>query len=377
MAAALISIALIFYILRSDASGRFEGRVSDEKVSGISVTFNEGTSSTLSPPTWSKQNPMIVDGGRQIPFDEKWLRCEHRLGTKGLEFEPLPQSAVEGVEKFAFFAGYPRSGHSMIGSVMDAHPNMIIAHEYRLFKNCYSMLEKGENLFAAKFLLFNTLYKKSYLDAKCGWRSDKDRKKKGYNFNFNSKWQGAFSQLKVIGDKSGGCVGLQMHVHGKTCLQQMIDSLHVPIVAVHVIRNPYDMIATAITYLNADQTKKGPAIYVKQNVSADMQMERTKHVFMLADSVVKVKTYVPVVEIPIEDFIQDPSRIVMKLCHSLGVECPQEYVDRVTAKAYKNVSRSRDLISWSPSVLTFIQQQIIKYPFFEGYTFEDSFRQVI
>ena len=75
----------------------------------------------------------------------------------------------------------------------------------------------------------------------------------------------------------------------------------------------------------------------------------------------------------IEDFIQDPSRIVMMLCLSLGGECPQEYVDKVTAKAYKNVSRSRDLISWSPSALTFIDQQMTKYPFFEGYTFEDSF----
>src|SRR3989344_1389974 len=33
------------------------------------------------------------------------------------------------VRTFILFVGYPRSGHSLIGSIMDAHPNIIIAHE--------------------------------------------------------------------------------------------------------------------------------------------------------------------------------------------------------------------------------------------------------
>ena len=32
----------------------------------------------------------------------------------------LPESTVNSVEKVEFFVGYHRSGHSMIGSVMDA-----------------------------------------------------------------------------------------------------------------------------------------------------------------------------------------------------------------------------------------------------------------
>lgn len=35
------------------------------------------------------------------------------------------------VRTFVLFVGYPRSGHSLIGSIMDAHPNIIIAHEVR------------------------------------------------------------------------------------------------------------------------------------------------------------------------------------------------------------------------------------------------------
>ena len=36
----------------------------------------------------------------------------------------LSQQDVDGVEKFVFFVGYGRSGSSIIGSMMDAHPNM-------------------------------------------------------------------------------------------------------------------------------------------------------------------------------------------------------------------------------------------------------------
>lgn len=35
------------------------------------------------------------------------------------------------IHTFVLFVGYPRSGHSLIGSIMDAHPNVIIAHEVK------------------------------------------------------------------------------------------------------------------------------------------------------------------------------------------------------------------------------------------------------
>ncbi len=33
------------------------------------------------------------------------------------------------VERFCLFIGYPRSGHSLVGSLLDAHPNVVLAHE--------------------------------------------------------------------------------------------------------------------------------------------------------------------------------------------------------------------------------------------------------
>ena len=147
-----------------------------------------------------------------------------------------------------FFAGYPRSGHSMIGSVMDAHPNMAIAHEYFIFGKCVSMLRNSKNIFDDKLKLFNALSVNSFFTSKCGWRSDSSTGK-GYNFNFDSQWQGTFSQLKVIGDKSGNSASTLFRERaGKLCLQNMIDSLEILAVAMHVIRKPHNMIATSVIY---------------------------------------------------------------------------------------------------------------------------------
>ena len=99
-------------------------------------------------------------------------------------FSNLSLSSVNNVEKFVFFVGYARSGHSMIGSVIDAHPDMVIAHEYFLFDKCIDMLKQGKDMFEDKVKLFNSLYANSFLTARCGWRSDANTVK-GYNFNIN------------------------------------------------------------------------------------------------------------------------------------------------------------------------------------------------
>lgn len=39
----------------------------------------------------------------------------------------LKQQDIDSVKKFVFFIGYARSGHSIIASLLDAHPNIVMA----------------------------------------------------------------------------------------------------------------------------------------------------------------------------------------------------------------------------------------------------------
>ena len=291
-------------------------------------------------------------------------------------FQPLTSAEVKGVERFVFFIGYPRSGHSFIGSVLDAHPNVIIAHEYMLIRECTEHLKLGENIFQDKVSLFNTLYKNSFAAANCGWRSNKTTSK-GYNLDVHGQWQGSFDHLRIIGDKSGGLTSISVRDgQGMPCLKEMTDTLDIPITAVHVVRNPYDMIATAILYGMSSKGATVSELREKvQRPSLQNQMEQARSVFGLASAVVDIKALqgLSVVEIHSENFIRDPKTTLATLCSGLGVPCFQDYVEECYQKTYRKISRTRDKIEWDPTVLDYISKEMTKFPFFQGYTFNESY----
>jgi hypothetical protein len=50
-----------------------------------------------------------------------WPRRTYRRGRRAV--------GLGQVRSFCLFIGYPRSGHSLVGSLLDAHPDIAIAHE--------------------------------------------------------------------------------------------------------------------------------------------------------------------------------------------------------------------------------------------------------
>ena len=316
----------------------------------------------------------------QLPYRQRSnLHCNARRVSEAeaaaLGFRPLSQSTVEGVEKFVVFVGYQRSGHTLIGSVMDAHPNMLISNTLFLLQSC-AFRGVGERLFENKTHLFNTIYRDSYLLSKCGARNGTNSSK-GYSLEVNGQWQGKFSQLRVVGEKSGGSTAQMLLLDkGITCWKHFVDSIGIPIVAIHVVRNPYDMIATESLYRlsKVKEMKASDLVFGKLRPGLSMLTEEAQRVFKQANSVERFSKKVPVVEIHIEDYIKDPKSAVRKICNGLGLPCPADYVQECYNKAYGSVSRTRDLIEWEPEVIESIQTNMMKIPFFHGYTLEDSFR---
>ena len=315
-------------------------------------------------------------------FQLSGLELSNRSNCSESTIPQLAQSTVNGVEKFVFFVGYARSGHSMIGSVIDAHPNMIIAHEYFLMEECSRKLKKNEHIFHDKLKLFSSLYSNSYLTSKCGWRSD-THTAKGYNFNLDSEWQGAFTQLRVIGDKSGdSAVQVLSGKHGSRCLEEM-SSLNMSVTAIHVVRNPYDMIATTVLYTTNGGVFNKTSIGNETKVGERLIFHKARDIFSRAKAIEKLKVSfvkgmrLSVVEIHIEDFIQSPRAVVSELCECFKVECPPEYVEECARKTYRGISRTRDLIKWPRHTLSYVKQQMQRFSFFRGYTYGGNFRHVV
>ena len=279
------------------------------------------------------------------------------------EWRPLNDSDIDGLQSFLFFIGWPRSCHSVIGSMLDAHPNIIVAHEFFLFKK----IRKDEQL-RDRNKLFNELYSNSYRNAINGWRSDKNTIK-GYNFRMAGSWQGQFSKLKVIGDKSGGDSVAQFRTGGREFYEQFKKDVKLPIKILQVIRNPFDAIATDVLYHATDHHGKFAATPTNKYTDFKSLKNIIRNFIRLTNTLISMETDLNQSphQVYCDDLVADPIKTISGICDYLEVECSAEYLQMCADKTYKKVSMSRDLVTWDPKTLPSLMKDLEKFPYFARY----------
>ena len=100
------------------------------------------------------------------------------------------------------FIGYQRSSHSLVGAILDAHPEIIIPHEYGVISKLGKYLSpehKRDNL--KRYALFSALHKLSTQQAKFGIRASRNNTNRGpnaYTYHVPGLWQGRYqNRIKV------------------------------------------------------------------------------------------------------------------------------------------------------------------------------------
>ena len=105
------------------------------------------------------------------------------------------------VQTFVMFIGYPRSSHSLVGAILDAHPEIIIPHEYHILEHWNSFQEEAiKKSGSLKYLLFFNLHSLSTWQATFGNRAEKPVFIDDgiYSYNVPGSWQGTFNdKLRV------------------------------------------------------------------------------------------------------------------------------------------------------------------------------------
>ena len=289
-------------------------------------------------------------------------------------WRPLNRSDIQSVKTFLFFIGWPRSCHSIIGSMLDAHPNAIVAHEYFLFRE----LKKDRRLLNRRNL-YNMLYRNSHKAANGGWRSVSMRGK-GYSLDITDScsWQGRFSELKVIGDKTAGDPTRLYSEHPfqfRRLHQQLRLAVQVPVRVLHVVRNPFDMIATLSLY-RGSQTKdtKVNATLTHKYSNPSILREATDYVLKQSRAIAAMvpDARLTTHEVHCEDLIQDPKWTMSRICSFLNMNCSLEFLDMCEEKTFTSVSMSRYLVEWNQDLLLRIAKQMQRFPFFQRYSFESN-----
>ena len=298
----------------------------------------------------------------------------------------LPQDVISGIKKFVIFVGYPRSGHSIIGSILDAHPNVVIGHEYNVFGKLsqlfasHSVRGPTNPTEAVKVQLFNEIYQNSYTNVFLN--GTRNQNNKGYNLTLNGTWQGRYNdQILVIGDKSGGR-STELYAYSSAEFQRiykLLESIKTPVVIFHCVRNPFDIISTRTLYLH--QKPLQPFAIAKLNTTDKFRnnkilFENINYTFKLADSVLNMINSLfnksMVLEVHNHEFVSNPEKTVYKLCQFLGILCSPGYVRSCARKVFSKVSRTRFAVDWPEHLKLMVERRLDDYPFFKRYSFNSS-----
>ena len=105
--------------------------------------------------------------------------------------------AYSHVHTILFFIGYPRSRHSLLGSLLDAHPHMVVSDESMAFPRWKGILKWRKNVSVYQF--YDTLFRDSKRAVTQGRRSRVQigsvvNKTSEYGYHVPHQWQGNYDQ---------------------------------------------------------------------------------------------------------------------------------------------------------------------------------------
>ncbi len=281
--------------------------------------------------------------------DRLWIGAKERTDA---QFDELREAAsalaaeapeaLSDVSVFCLFVGYPRSGHSLVGSLVDAHPNAAMAHEL----DALDFLEHG----FSRTQLFHVILENARRFSEHG------REWTGYDYSVPGQWQGRCEHVRVVGDKKGGRSVRRLHEE-PALIDRLREVVGVPLRFVHVVRNPWDNIAT--------RKRRKP--------QTDIALLADRH-FALVRRVSKLKERVgddAVLDVRHEDLIADAAETLRRVCAFLGLSASDAYVNAAAGIVYASPRKSRGEVEWPDGLVERIGERAAAVPFLAGYSFND------
>lgn len=245
----------------------------------------------------------------------------------------------DGVRTFCLFVGYPRSGHSLVGALLNAHRHAVIAHEL----NASPLIIGG----CTRDELYARLLARAYWFDLRGNRSD-------YSFQVSNQWQGRFEALRVIGDKRGGAVTRCVAEH-PDFLERVRSLVAVPLRLVHVVRNPFDNIS-AISILHQMSLEN----------SADFYFDHCRTNSMLDDLCDPSE----MITVHHEEFLRDSASVLSDLCAFLGLEPDSDYLQDCSSIVYEAPTYTRRRARWPAALIHDVRRRARSHAFLSDYELE-------
>lgn len=257
----------------------------------------------------------------------------------------------DSVATYCMFIGYPRSGHSLVGSLLDAHPDAVVAHELDALRLVQAGFRRNQ--------VFSLILRNAQAQGL--------HRQHVYDYSVPNQWQGRFRRIKVIGDKKGGRSTRRL-AECPDLLTRLERLVGVPTRFVHVVRNPFDNIATMFLRHSEGPSESGA------HPAADPSLTATIDTYtLLCDTVATVKAAVgpaAMLDLRHEDLLRDPATHLSELTRFVGLEAPADYLGDCAGILYTSPNRTRDRVTWTRDLTARVQALVDRFDFLAGYSLE-------
>ncbi len=245
----------------------------------------------------------------------------------------------EAVETFCQFIGYSRSGHTLVGSLLNAHRHVVIAHELDAMKWIRRRVTRAQ--FYALLLRRDR------------WFTRRGSRWAGYAYAVPGQHQGTYEELRVVGDKFGSETSWALAADPST-LQQLRARVGVPLKLIHVVRDPFDNVATM--FLRSEGDLDGALTNYLAQVDT---VQRTAEV--VGEDMITVHH---------ESMVTRPREELQRLCQFLGLEADEDYLAAAAGIVFDSPRRTRDRVEWAQPARERLLEGIERYPFLRRYKTE-------
>jgi hypothetical protein len=258
---------------------------------------------------------------------------------------PEDKAKLQGIERFCLFVGQSRSGHSVMGTLLNAHRHAVVAHGLDILDFMRSGV-KGEDLL---LLLLD----------RDRWLGERSRIIGGYSYDIPGLWLGDQSAIRIIGDKRAGSTSRYL-AEDPTLLRQLSEELQLPLCLIHHVRNPWDNISS---------------IWSRKTLGVERSLAETiGHYFeMLQGATIGIENAPPGTQSLRtfhEELISYPHQVMTEVFGLLGQAVDTHFLDSCAAFVHRAPRLTRFDAPWTPELIEQVNKRAEAYPFLARYRFE-------
>jgi hypothetical protein len=258
--------------------------------------------------------------------------------TRDRELKSGTLSTILKPASIVMFIGQGRSGHSLVGALLDAHPDCLISHELDVCRLMDAGFDKDQICYL--------MWENSRHFAKVGRDWGK------YSYEVPGAHQGRFRDLRVIGDKKGGSTA-DFCAKNPSNIARLAGFFDAPLRFIHILRNPLDNIATmALRGGGTNHIDVAIEHYTRRCLASALLIEARP-----AD----------VITFYHEDILSRPRPELTALASAIGLEAETSWLDACVRVIAPAPNRSRGKVTWSNAQLTTVRQLMSRHAYLQRY----------